>query len=152
MLESILSSAKGLIGEKMSEFNVPTDKLDDVVELSGDSVKENLMEQVTSGKLDGVMNLFKGKANTDSSNPLVSGIIQSLTSKLTSKLGLDAGTSNQLASSVIPMVMKMVSGKFQESDKSDDAAGVASFLGMDGGDMMGKAKDMLGGSIGKLFG
>ena len=61
MLESILSSAKGLIGEKMSEFNVPTDKLDDVVELSGESVKENLMEQVTSGKLDGVMNLFKGK-------------------------------------------------------------------------------------------
>lgn len=71
---------------------------------------------------------------------------------MTSKLGLDAGTSNQLASSVISMVMKMVSSKFQDSDQSGDAASVEGFLGMDGGDVMDKAKGMLGGSIGKLFG
>lgn len=152
MLDSILNSAKGMIGDKLGEFNVSPDKLDDVVELSGDAVKENLMEEATSGKLDGVMNLLKGKANTDESNPIVSGIVKSLGSKLVGKLGLDAGTSNQIASSVIPLVMNMVSSKFQSSESSDDASGVASFLGMDGGDMMDKAKDMLGGSLGKLFG
>lgn len=146
MLDSILNAVKGQVGGVLSNQGVATDKLDDVVKLSGETVKDSLISEATSGNLDGVLDLFKGNSATDASNPIVSGIVSSLTGKLTSSLGMGDGASGGIASAIIPMIIQTIVSKFSGSGKEADLGGITSFLGDDAaGGMMDKAKGMLGG-------
>ncbi len=160
MLDQLLNAAKSQIGDVLSKNDVSLDKADDIASLSGEAVKEEVLSQATSGNLDGIMNLFSGKASADQSNPIVAGITSTLTDKVVSGLGLESGTAKSIATTVIPMVVKMISSKFQSGDAPNTKEGLMDSLGMDSGSildqakgMLGdKAKDMLGGGLGKLFG
>jgi hypothetical protein len=160
MLDQLLNAAKGQIGDVLSKNDVSMDKADDIASLSGEAVKEEVLSQATSGNLDGIMSLFSGKASADQSNPIVAGITSTLTDKVVSSLGLESGTAKSIATTVIPMVVKMISSKFQSGDAPNTQEGLMDSLGMDSGNIMDqakgmlgdKAKDMLGGGLGKLFG
>ena len=82
------------------------------------------------------MNLFSGKAEASQSNPIVAGITSSLTDKVVSSLGLENGTAKSIATAVIPMIVKMISSKFQSGDAPNSAEGLMESLGMDGGNFM----------------
>ena len=79
---------------------------------------------------------------------------------MVSSLGLENGTAKSIATALIPMIVKMISAKFQSGDAPNSAEGLMESLGMDSGNLMdqaknmlgGKAKDMLGGGLGKFFG
>lgn len=88
MLDQLLNAAKSQIGDVLSKNDVSMDKADDIASLSGEAVKEEVLSQATSGNLDGIMNLFSGKASADQSNPIVAGITSILTDKVVSGLGL----------------------------------------------------------------
>ena len=103
------------------------------------------MEQASSGNLDGVLSLFKGESQATSSNPIVGSIVSSLTGKLTSSLGFGDGQAVGIADKVIPMLIQTVVSKFSDSGNEADLGGITSFLGGDNGDMLDKAKGMLGG-------
>lgn len=160
MLDQLLNAAKSQFGDVLSNNNVSLDKADDLAKLSGEAVKDEVLSQATSGNLDGIMNLFSGKAEASQSNPIVAGITSSLTDKVVSSLGLENGTAKSIATAVIPMIVKMISAKFQSGDAPNSAEGLMESLGMDSGNLMdqaknmlgGKAKDMLGSGLGKLFG
>ncbi|MFT4778567.1 MAG: hypothetical protein ACJAU0_000715 [Flavobacteriales bacterium] len=146
MLDSILNAVKSQVGDLLSKQGVGTDKLDDVVKLSGEAVQENLMSEATSGNLDGVLDLFKGNSSADSSNPIVRGIVSSLTSKLTSALGMGDGASGGIASAIIPIVIQTIVSEFSGSDNEADLGGITSFLsGGDADGVIDKATGMLGG-------
>jgi len=116
------------------------------VKLSGEAVQENLMSEATSGNLDGVLSLFKGDSAADTSNPIVGGIVSSLTGKLTSSMGMGEGAAGRIASAIIPMVIQTIVSKFSGSGNDASLEGITSFMGGDAaGGMMDKAKGMLGG-------
>ncbi len=143
MLDQILGGLKGNLGDVLSQNNLSADKLDDLVGLTGESITETAGSEVASGNMSGIMDLLKGNGDTGSSNPIVSNIISSLVGKVTSSFGLSEGAASGIASSVIPMAIKAISSKFN-SEGGDESA-LTSILGLGGGDMMGKAKDLLGG-------
>lgn len=143
MLDQILGGLKGNLGDVLSQNNLSADKLDDLVGLTGESITETAGSEVASGNMSGIMDLLKGNGDTGSSNPIVSNIISSLVGKVTSSFGLSEGAASGIASSVIPMAINAISSKFN-SEGGDESA-LTSILGLGGGDMMGKAKDLLGG-------
>ena len=145
MLDQILGGLKGNLGGVLSENNLSADKLDDLVGLTGESITETAGSEVASGNMSGIMDLLKGNGDTGSSNPIVSGIISSLVGKVTSAFGMDEGAASGLAASVIPMAIKAISSKFN-SEGGDESA-LTSMLGLGGGGMMDKAKDLLGGFL-----
>lgn len=159
MLDQLINMAKSQIGGVLSDNGVSADKIDDVASISKDAVKEGVMEQVSSGNLDGIMNLFNGKDEASTGNPIVSSMISAFTSKTTSSLGLDSGKAGGIASMVIPMIVNLIQSKMSGSE-GGSSTDLLSSLGMDQGNMMDKAKDMLGdkakdllggGGLGKLF-
>src|SRR5690606_34857276 len=70
-----------------------------VAKETGNSLLEGLQNAVSGGNMSELMNLFSGSdVNSLTSNPVVKNIIESLTSKLGTNVGLDAGTSGSFAS------------------------------------------------------
>jgi hypothetical protein len=145
MLDQILGGLKGNLGDVLSQNNLSADKLDDLVGLTGESITETAGSEVVSGNMSGIMDLLKGNGDTGSSNPIVSNIISSLVGKVTSSFGLSEGAASGIASSIIPMAIKAISSKFN-SEGGDESA-LTSMLGLGGGGMMDKAKDLLGGFL-----
>ena len=69
-----------------------------------------------------------------------------MTGRLTSSLGFGQGEAGGLAEKVIPMIVQTLINKFSGSGNEASAEGITSFLGgVDSGDLMNKAKGMLGG-------
>ncbi len=152
MLENLIDSFKDQLSSKISEAGVSNDKVDDIVKLSGSSMSEELMSKVSSGGMDSILSLFTDESATSSSNSIVQGIIGNLTGKLSSSLGMDSSQANGLASKIVPFIVDMLGDKFRKSDSSNDAAGLAEFAGMDAGNLIEKAKGLLGGKLVGLFG
>lgn len=131
-----------------------------VAQETGASVMEGLKSAVSGGNMGDLMNMFNGTdANSLTSNPVVKNIIDSLTSKLGTNVGLDAGTSSNFAGSVIPQILSMVLGKAKSGDINIGellGGGAASALDQNGDGKLGiddaisavtngKLGDVLGG-------
>jgi hypothetical protein len=54
MLDNLLQGLKGQVGDLLQNNGVDAGKADDVVAISGESVKDSIMSEVMSGNLDGV--------------------------------------------------------------------------------------------------
>lgn len=88
-----------------------------VAQETGASVMEGLQSAISGGNMGDLMSMFNGNdANSLTSNPVVKSIIDSLTSKLGSNVGLDASTSSNFAGSVIPQILSMILGKAKSGD------------------------------------
>ena len=97
--------------------NISNDLAGNVAKETGNSLMEGLQNAVSGGNMDGLMNMFGSTdVNSLTSNPIVKNIIELLTSKLSSNVGLDAGTSGGFASSIIPQILSMVLGKAKSGD------------------------------------
>ncbi|MCB0762365.1 MAG: hypothetical protein KDC12_12635 [Flavobacteriales bacterium] len=140
MLDQILGGLKGNLSDVLSKNNISADKLDDLVSLTGDSIKEQAGEEMASGNISGMLDVFK---RGETGGPIVSGIVSNLVSKVTSKLGLNEGTAASIAELIVPMAIKAISGKL--SAQGGDESALTSLLGMDTDGLLGKAKGMLGG-------
>lgn len=151
MLDQLINAAKGQLGDVISNQGVTTDKLDYIAGISKDTLKEGVMDQVSSGNLDGIMNLFTGKEEATSGNPIVSSMISMFTQKATSSLGLDDSKAGGIAAAVIPMVVQLVQSKFSGDDGADNGD-LLSSLGLSGDGLMDKAKDLLGDKAKDLLG
>jgi len=88
-----------------------------VAQETGASVMEGLQSAISGGNMGDLMSMFSGNdTNSLTSNPVVKSIIDSLTSKLGSNVGLDASTSSNFAGSVIPQILSMILGKAKSGD------------------------------------
>lgn len=142
MLDQILGGLKGNLGDVLTQNNLSLDKVDDLVGLTGDSIKEQAGSEIASGNISGMLDMFKG-GDSSSSNPIVSGIVSNLIGKVTSSLGLGEGAAGNIANAVVPMALKAIQSKF--SSEGGDESALTSMLGLGGDDVLGKAKGMLGG-------
>lgn len=153
MLDNLINSFKDQLGPIISNEGLDTSKLNDVAKLSADSLGEGMMKEAASGGMDNILNLFLSESPTSQSNSMVSGVIGNLTEKLSSSFGLDASKANGIASKIIPFVIDILGKKFRDSGEHENTtAGLAEFAGLDAGGMIDKAKDLLGGKLGGLFG
>lgn len=144
MLDSILGGLKDQIpGELLEKVGLDASKAGDVANIAGESAKEVVSKQLSSGAIDTVMNLFSKGENNSSASSLQDSLTSSFVGKLGTKLGLSEGMANTLASAVIPKVLAMITNKNEETPASDTSGIASMFGGTDG--MMGKAKGMLGG-------
>ncbi len=140
MLDNLLQGLKGQVGDLFQNNGVDAGKADDVVPISGESVKDSLMSEVLSGNLDGLQNIFKG--GIDLNNPIVGNIVSQLTGKLSSGLDINSDASSGIASKIVPMIMDVINGKL---GGKFDVESLSSLIGGDAGGLLDKAKDLLGG-------
>ena len=97
--------------------NISNELAGNVAKETGNSLMEGLQNAVSGGNISELMNMFSGSdTNSLTSNPVVKNIIESLTSKLGTNVGLDAGTSGSFASNIIPQILSMVTGKAKNGD------------------------------------
>lgn len=82
-----------------------------VAQETGSSILEGLKSAVSGGNISDVMSLAGNlDVNSLSSNPVVKNIIESLSSNLTNKVGIDGATSSGFAGNIIPQILSSVLG------------------------------------------
>lgn len=140
MLDNLLQGLKGQVGDLLQTNGVATDKIDDVVSISGETVKDSLMSEALSGNIDGIQDLFKG--GFDLNNPMIGNIVAQLSGKLSSGLNLSDDASSGIAGKIVPKIMEVLNGKLGGKFDLDS---LSSLVGNDAGGMLNKAKDLLGG-------
>lgn len=144
--------------------NISNNLAGNVAKETGSSLMEGLKSAVSGGNMSDVMNMFSGTdVNSLTSNPVVKNIIDSLSSKLGTNVGLDANTSSNFAGSVIPQVLstvldKVKSGDFNISEILSSFSGGSSMLDQNGDGKLGiddaisaVTKGGLGDMLGGLF-
>lgn len=138
-ITGIIEQLSSTIG---GEHGISTDKLSAVNKETQDSIMSSLKGAVSGGNIGQVTDLFKGKSG--GSNPLVAGMISTLTGNLTKNVGLGKDTASGFAGSIIPKVIEMM-GSSKGKSNGFDVTDLISTLG-------GGGKDGLLGKLGKLGG
>lgn len=149
MLDNLIGSLKSEVGGKiMSQTKLPSGTMDKVFSIIGDVTKKEVGQQVTSGGIGNVMNLFSRQANNQGANMLQSNITNGVVSNLASKLGLSSDISKSIANIAVPALISMITKKNSETPDDDPSPLNDIFGGIGGKEGLGgAAKDMLG----KLF-
>ena len=152
MLDQLLSSLKSQVGpELISKLGLSQDEADKSVEATSESVQEVVGQEMGAGKVGMLANLFSDNDNGDEENGIMDKIGDSLTGKLTSKVGLSSEKAGGIKAMVMPMVMKLITSKIGGN------SGMLSSLFGGGGDANGDGKpdsmmDGIKGKLGGLFG
>lgn len=145
MIEAILNTLKGEVGSQiMEKANIPSDQLDDVLNVIGDSAKGEVMNQMTSGGVSTLMNLFSNNSNSGSANQLQSNIQNSIVAGLIQKLGLSESVSNTISQIVVPALIGLITNK-NSATPDDDPSPITDIFGKVTG------KKGVGDILGNLF-
>ncbi len=151
MLDSILNSAKGeLLNQLGSKFNLNPDQAGKTVDAAKKSVTDGLLKEVTSGNVNGLVNLFNGKSPVQG-NPIVNGIAQQLVTSLVQKVGLNQQVAGTVSNFVVPFIVSKISGS--KPSGGFNSGDLTSLLGGGIGDKIKSAVGgNVGGTLGKIFG
>lgn len=130
----------------MSE--IPEEKKSIAVDTTTNSLKESFQEFATPEKISILKAMLSGEASTQSNN-LMGGMGKNIVSALTAKVGLNPGASQQLASTVIPLVMSLFRKKTNDKESGFD---IGTFLGaLTGKSTENSSKESLMDKIGDMF-
>lgn len=145
MLEEILESLKKEAGEHLSQVaGLDTGKIDDVVGITGEVVKEKVTSEIAGGNLSTLMNLFSNSSNNSSADSLQNSIADGIMSNLMKKLGLDGSAASGIAGAIVPMIIDKITG-VNSKTPDDDPSPLTDLFGGGG------AADAIGGLLNKLF-
>lgn len=149
MLDQISKIIEQVGAKEAGAKGIPSDMLSQVTGETKESIVSGFKSAVSGGNIDQITSLFSGNssANALTSNPMISGMITNLTSKLTGSLGMDSGTSKGFATAVIPQILSMLISKSKDSDAGFNPTDLISTLGggSDAAGMLGKLGGLLGG-------
>ena len=150
MLEQLINSLKSEVGGQIAgQTNLPSGHLDQIFSIIRNVTQKEVAGHILGGKLSEVMNLFSNKQNTEGANQLQSNISSGVVSELTSKLGLSPEVSNNIAATALPGLINMIT-KHNNSTPDDDPSPLHELFGTAGsGDILGTAKNLLGGLLNK---
>jgi len=145
MLDSIINLVKDQALEAITNnSNVPEDKKDAAVATTTSTIIDSLKNEINPDNISSIIGLLGNNSSLDN-NPLAGSIQNSLVSALSSKVGLDQGIANNIASTVIPALLNAFTHKSNDPDDSFNIESmVQSFIGKDSNGILSK--------IGKLFG
>lgn len=147
MMNDILDLIKNTVGNSINTTKeVPEEKKAATVDTMANALTDGLKSNFTLDNILNIKDLFSKKASVEK-NPITNNITETVASSLMQKIGLSPQVANMLSSTVVPLVMKALSGKV--NDPNAKGFDIESLIGMFGGS--GGAGSILG-SLGKLFG
>jgi uncharacterized protein YidB (DUF937 family) len=167
MLDQLINLVKEHAGDAIvnnpaiaNEFN------DSAISDVANQIFGGLKNQASSGDLQGIVSLFQGNSGNSAltGNPMVSGIISSVTQSLASKFGVSEQAAQSISSSLLPAVMNQFINK--TNDPNDNSFDLGQILkstsgnnGLDVSSLLGQFSGggnnplgSLGNIAGKLFG
>ena len=154
MLDNLMNSIKGeVLGSLTEKAGISTEQAEQVLPIAQESIQSGLMEQVTSGNVDGILGMFNSSGDSLMNNSIFDGIKQTFMNSIMSKLGLSGPIATMVANVGLGKIMESISGKAKDSSGSVTQDGLMSLIGMGGGDGGGIAdiaKGMLGDKLGGL--
>ena len=150
MLEQLINSLKSEVGEKLTnQTNLPAGHMDQVFSIISSVANKEVAQHILSGNLSDVMNLFSNSPNTDGANQLQSNISSGVVSNLINKIGLSPDMANNIVSVAIPGLIEKITNHNSKTP-DDDPSPLHELFGTGGGsDILGTAKNLLGGFLNK---
>ena len=150
MLDSILKEGGSeLLSQLSGKFNIDSAQGSKVLGVATDSLKGDLLQEVTSGNISGILSLFNGQS-TSASTALTGKLTSSLAGNLLEKVGIKNEIALKVAQFIIPFVIEKISNKKPSGGFSADS--VTDLLKGSVGDVLkNKAGDLLKGGLGGLF-
>lgn len=152
MLENILGLVKNTVsGSIANNSQIPEDKKNDTIETTANAVTDGLKQNISLGNISNLMSLFN-KGTSTQQNPITGSIQNTVTNALVQNVGLSKTIATTIAATVVPMVMKAISGKI--NDPNEKGFNLESLMHAFGGNenkTQNLESEILGG-IGKLFG
>jgi len=139
-----------LLSQLAGKFNFDDDKGSEVLNVTTDSLQGDLLSEVTSGNLSGILSLFNGES-TGAASSLTDKLTGSLAQNLLNKVGIKNEIAIKVAQFVIPFIIEKISQKKPAGGYT--SGGITDMLkGAIGDNLQDKAADLLKGGLGKLFG
>ncbi len=159
MLEQLMNLVRQHAGDAIiNNPAIPNEKNEEAVSDASASIMAGLKGAVANGNVDGVLDLFKGGAQSAGNSPLAQNIQSGYAQDLVHKFGLDHGKASGIAASLIPMLLQKFVHK--TNDANDNSFDLQSIIGHltggvglqdvaggganknDGGGIMGQIKGM----------
>ncbi len=135
MLENLEQLVRDHAQELIVNNNdVPNEQNDSAIQAASGSIFDTLKEQVSSGKLSELANVFNQR-EVDASNPVVQNATSSFTDKLAG-LGINLETAKKIGASLIPVIMSKLVNK--TNDPNDSSFNIQDMLGKFAGGADGK--------------
>ena len=148
MLDQLLKIAEGPLKEALA--GIDSKKAPQAMNVVKESVMDSLKNQVASGNLDIVQEMFSGK-ETKSTSPIVSELQGDISKNLMSKLGIDSSTAMKMATIAIPLLMNMFNKKINDAPQANGdilSSVVDAIKGGSGGALGNMLGSILGGATG----
>src|SRR5690625_2889685 len=110
MLDQISKIIEQVGAKEAAEKGVSSDMMSKVTDETKDSIVSGFKNAVSDGNIQQITDLFQGDSSASAltSNPMVSGMISNLISKLTGNIGMDSGTYKNLETAVIAKILRMI--------------------------------------------
>lgn len=145
MIEQLINLGKQQLSSTlMQKESLNQNQVDSTFDVAQGSFIEGLKQQVLSGNISQMTDLFNGKGGDTSS--LQQSIMNVFVPQLASKLGISSSQAGSIATIVVPFLISKFTGK--ETGTAGNSNDLLSMLGMDSGSLLGG----LGKSLGGLFG
>lgn len=117
LVKLVADNAQDLI---VNNSAVPNQHNDAAINEAASAIQNGLAGAVQQGNLQDIMGMFSNGQNAGS-NPLVQNITQQLAGSLGSKLGVDGAQAQNIATSLIPMIVGQLVNKTNDpNDNSFD--------------------------------
>lgn len=146
MLDNIISLVKEQVTKTITESNaISDDKKDAAIDATTSGILNGLKSEINPSNISSIMGLFNNESAA-SESALSESVQKSVVSALSSKIGLDSGTANSIATAIIPALLSLFAKKSNDPNDSFSIESVLhSLAGSSGsGGILGK--------IGKMFG
>ncbi len=156
MLDQIIDLVKNqATSHFVNETEVPNEQAENTAAAAGQSIFEQLQEQIQGGNLEAVKNLLSGQEDGQSGE-----LMQKMKAGFQDKIqnmGINPETANGAAENSFPQILQNVIGKFKSQDQADagfDIQGLMSGVLGDGAQdkLSGLFGGKIGGIVGNLFG
>lgn len=148
MLDNIVSLVKDQVLGSLtgSNINIPTDKKDQVVDTTTNSLMDSLKSSFSLDNLSSLTSLFGSQDSSSVTNSITTSLQSSVISSLIEKVGLSKDLSNSIASTVIPAVVSMFQNKINDPNDSSFSIEslIKSFSGNSGGGILGTLSGLFG--------
>ncbi len=145
MLDEILATLKNqATPDLMNSIGLDQKQTDNSIHAAAESVKEVIGGGDGFG-MDDLLNLFSQAQNNKNADGVLNSIGQVFSGKLSTDVGLNAQQSSGVQALLLPMIMKLISGKVG-GDANNLQGLIGAFTGKGGG-----LADMAGGMLKGLF-
>ena len=114
MLDSIISSLKDQLIDKIDDFGLTEDKAEKAVSIAQESVIGSVVSESASGGIGSILNLFNGNQTIEDSS-FVHNLVSTYASDLIEKVGISPEQADLIAKFAVPFIMSKINDNTPES-------------------------------------